>query len=348
MRKSIASAIEIYFSAAVAFIAFGVPFNGWSLVAVIIMSYGIWLYSAASKEAAPSLVPRCGGGGAQYDVVPSSEAAAAGEDAPPPSSPARRSRKALLGLDTPTKATIFVAYIALWCAIRGLVFQAKNHSGVAFDNNLMVLLVAILKLAIAIAMYVGMGDGDLGDLKRDVARNPWLFAKFAVPGLLYALSDTVLFAVMHYIDSLTYMIVMQGRLLTTGLIWQLAFHQPLSREKWVALAAITVAVIVKEVLGPHFESAAEQNGEESRTQSTLLGYALCLVNIVAATGAGVYCELLIKTSGKPPAKRKGSSPEKDKASDGSRQEEEDTDNERWPHPRESLGLSSDSEKELKV
>ena len=86
-------------------------------------------------------------------------------------------------------------------------------------------------------------------------------------------------------------------------------------------------MLVKEVLGPRFESASG-HGEAT---STLLGYILCLVNILSATAAGVYCEMLIKTSGTPDRAKEKDTP---RATD-SRENVELT-----PHARTGMGGSS--------
>ena len=86
----------------------------------------------------------------------------------------------------------------------------------------------------------------------------------------------------------TYNVLMQLRIVITGVIYQQAFAKRLNRYQWAALVLISLGCMVKE-------SAKLTSGEGLRANQA--AWLLLLCQMLASVFAGVYNEVLLKGDG---------------------------------------------------
>ena len=183
-----------------------------------------------------------------------------------------------LGLDTPLKQSIFAAYVFLWVASALLVYASKQSGAPPYNATSVVVLTELAKLGLALALY-RYYDGTWLQLGRGTVAAWRLLLKYTVPAGLYAVYNNLMYINLTNFDPGTYTLMMQLRILFTGLLYQalfsrcaprdaprthtrrergarpappphsLAIHSrrsTLNRNQWVALVLIAFGCIAKE------------------------------------------------------------------------------------------------------
>ena len=210
-----------------------------------------------------------------------------------------------LGLDTPKKVVIFVGYIFLWCWIRAYIYYSTHDEDFKpYDRAAVVTAVSVCKLTLAIGFFL-VADGTASDLVRQCKENGSLFAKYMVLAMLYAAYDNLSLVGLSLLSPYSYQIIMQLRLVTTAILWQLLFRKPLGHLQWIAMIVISAAVAIfnlNEGQSGATDSSIETETEgENNVASVVTGLALrtagilvSLTQISCAVLAGIFCEYLLK------------------------------------------------------
>eukprot|EP00996_Jenningsia_fusiforme_P001131 NODE_2032_length_1318_cov_31.371158_g1847_i0.p1 GENE.NODE_2032_length_1318_cov_31.371158_g1847_i0~~NODE_2032_length_1318_cov_31.371158_g1847_i0.p1 ORF type:complete len:347 (+),score=65.67 NODE_2032_length_1318_cov_31.371158_g1847_i0:56-1096(+) len=198
---------------------------------------------------------------------------------------------ALLGLDTPARRTVFLLYMGLWCALRLIVYGSK-HSSSAPDYNATSLLIftCLAKLIMATGLFL-QSDGTPSELIGQFQQHGQLFLRYALPSLAYVIYDNLTFVNLAMFDPVTYVILMQMRLVATGVMWSVFFGRPLTRQQWIALFCITSGCMVKEggrVLHTGW------TGSNMTVMAWAFGILSVLLQITCGVFASVFNEILLK------------------------------------------------------
>jgi len=179
---------------------------------------------------------------------------------------------------------IFVVYVLLWVMSHLLIYASKLAGAPPFNATSVVLLTEAVKLLMALGMYLRF-DGGLHQLARTIAATVPLLLKYSVPALLYCAYNNLVYVNLAAFDPGTYNVLMQLRLVLTGVIYQRAFAKRLNRNQWVAIVLITLGCMLKES-GKMADSA---NFSANRS-----AWLLLLAQMLASVCAGVYNEILLK------------------------------------------------------
>ena len=134
-----------------------------------------------------------------------------------------------LGLDTPLKQSIFAAYVFLWVASRS---SCRVEAGGAPPDNAtsVVVLTELAKLGLALALY-RYYDGTWLQLGRGTVAAWRLLLKYTVPAGLYAVYNNLMYINLTNFDPGTYTLMMQLRILFTGLLYQALFSRCAPRAR---------------------------------------------------------------------------------------------------------------------
>lgn len=151
----------------------------------------------------------------------------------------------LLGLDTPLKQGIFAVYVLLWVSLYLLIYGSQLAGAPEYNKTLVVLLTELAKLCLACGLYLRF-DGGTSDLIRAVVGSVPLLLRYTVPALLYCVYNNLVYLNLQAFDPGTYNVLMQTRIILTGLVWQALFAKRLNRNQWVAIASIGIGCMVKE------------------------------------------------------------------------------------------------------
>lgn len=205
-----------------------------------------------------------------------------------------------LGLETPQQRGIFVTYMGLWVSY-GLLNELAKRRGVAFNSTAAVVLQSLLKLALASALFLrhdvsaSSVPAKLRALMDQTRAHRSLLLLYLIPAGLYALYDVLSYVNLRQFDAPTYFLLLQFRLVVTGLLHQLVFARRLNRNQWLALLVTTAGCAIK-TLGSTSSAASTSSTEGP----SLVAYASLMVQMLASTFAGVYNELLLKKQAKIP------------------------------------------------
>ena len=134
-----------------------------------------------------------------------------------------------LGLDSPLKQSIFAAYVFLWVASALLVYASKQSGAPPYNATSVVVLTELAKLGLALALY-RYYDGTWLQLGRGTVAAWWLLLKYMVPAGLYAVYNNLMYINLTNFDPGTYTLMMQLRILFTGLLYQALFARCAARR----------------------------------------------------------------------------------------------------------------------
>lgn len=138
----------------------------------------------------------------------------------------------MLGLDTLLKQAIFGLYVLLWVSCHLLVYHSK-HNSPAYNSTSVVLITEIVKLIMAACLYLSY-DGGPSVLIRSATASLPLLAKYSIPALLYCIYNNLVYMNLTFFDPGTYNVLMQLRIIMTGLLYQV--YRRTSRTHTVAVS----------------------------------------------------------------------------------------------------------------
>ena len=198
--------------------------------------------------------------------------------------PASSHAMSVLGLDSPLKRCIFVGYVLLWVSSHLLIYASKRAGAPDFNATSVVLLTELIKLIMATSFYVTY-DGSLAQMVQATRDSVPLLLKYAVPALLYCVYNNLVYINLSTFDPGTYNVLMQARIVMTGVLYQVLFTKRLSRNQWLGIVLITLGCMCKE---------ADKLTSSASLSASVRAWLLLLAQLLASVFAGVYTELLLK------------------------------------------------------
>ncbi|XP_076463736.1 UDP-galactose transporter senju-like isoform X2 [Babylonia areolata] len=217
---------------------------------------------------------------------------------------------ALISADLfPTKLSfiIFISYMGLFINQGILVTASKSKdNSYSYSTVLVVLLTECLKLLAAVGLY--LKDHTVKEFTAEFLKNRKVFMLYFIPAGLYCLYNNLQFANLANYDPTTYFLLLQFRVVVTGVVFQVLFQKQLSRIQWASVFLLTVGCIIKEVnhSARTTATAAAEGGADGAAAATdpsgLLAYLdfhllLIMLQVFCSCFAGVYNEYLLKDTG---------------------------------------------------
>uniref|UniRef100_A0A5B7BCY4 Putative CMP-sialic acid transporter 1-like isoform X1 n=1 Tax=Davidia involucrata TaxID=16924 RepID=A0A5B7BCY4_DAVIN len=111
---------------------------------------------------------------------------------------------------------------------------------------------------------------------------------FPIPSLIYLIHNNVQFATLIYVDTSTYQIMGNLKIVTTGILFRLFLRRKLSNLQWMAIFLLAVGTTTSQVKGCGEPSC------DSLFSSPIQGYMLGILSACLSALAGVYTEFLMK------------------------------------------------------
>lgn len=116
--------------------------------------------------------------------------------------------------------------------------------------------------------------------------------KYFVPSFLYCLYNNLTFVNLSSYDPTTYFLLLQFRVVVTGIVFQILFKKILSRIQWLSLLLLTLGCIIKQVGYSKFSKTAKTEFDLWDYLNT--SFLLILVQVFSSCLAGVYNEYILK------------------------------------------------------
>ncbi|XP_070509195.1 UDP-galactose transporter senju [Chironomus tepperi] len=205
---------------------------------------------------------------------------------------------------TRTSVFIFIAYMSLFVAqgIFVTASQEKNNS-YKYDTVTLVLLTEALKLIVSCILYCR--ENTAQSLVTNVIKGSNVLMLYLVPAALYCLYNNLAFHNLSVFDPTTYYLLLQFRVVITGILFQIIFKKYLSRKQWISLILLTLGCMIKQV---NFGDQAISNGSKNEQDEAIIskntvGFDLSinavfiLIQTICSCLAGVYNEYLLKNTG---------------------------------------------------
>ncbi|CAL1386463.1 unnamed protein product [Linum trigynum] len=111
---------------------------------------------------------------------------------------------------------------------------------------------------------------------------------YPIPSIIYLIHNNVQFATLTYVDTSTYQIMGNLKIVTTGILFRLFLKRKLSNLQWMAIILLAVGTTTSQVKGCGAASC------ESLFSAPIPGYMLGALSACLSALAGVYTEFLMK------------------------------------------------------
>jgi solute carrier family 35 (UDP-sugar transporter), member A1/2/3 len=191
-----------------------------------------------------------------------------------------------------------------WVALIALVFQnsglavVMRYTFVATDakrylTSTAVVNAEIMKFVISVcASFVIDGKMDLETFKKEahtvlvVNSNDWF--KLMVPAVLYTLQNSLQYFSMSLLSAPVFQVMYQMKIITTAFFSVLILARQLSTLQWVSIVALAAGVAIVQL--------SQSSGNAEERSNSILGLISVLCACMTSGFAGVYFEMVLKSS----------------------------------------------------
>ncbi|KAI4321155.1 hypothetical protein MLD38_034573 [Melastoma candidum] len=111
---------------------------------------------------------------------------------------------------------------------------------------------------------------------------------FPIPSVIYLVHNNVQFATLTYVDTSTYQIMGNLKIVTTGILFRIFLRRKLSTLQWMAIVLLAVGTTTSQIKGCGEASC------DSLFSAPIQGYLLGILSACLSALAGVYTEFLMK------------------------------------------------------
>ena len=179
---------------------------------------------------------------------------------------------------------MFVLYVLMW-SVQGLLVHHLQRTGIPTVSPVMIVtLQELIKLLVSVILYKKEG-GSGNEFVSNMARG----LVYIAPAGLYAVYNNLTFLGLSLFDPSRYFVLMQFRIVATGLLYTWCFPRgssKLTNRKWIGLILIMVGAMLRETQSLLLESVM--------SSGTLVGYGVVGCQIGLSSLAGVANERLLK------------------------------------------------------
>ncbi|XP_054715721.1 UDP-galactose transporter senju-like [Uloborus diversus] len=207
--------------------------------------------------------------------------------------------KLILSEVFPTKlsAAVFIAYMVLYVNQGVFVTASKEaNSKYSYNTVTVVMMIELIKLFVSSSIFIK--EFSLLKLFQDILIHVKVMMLYFVPAFLYSLYNNLTFINLSVFDPTTYYLLLQLRVVVTGVVFQVLFKKQLSRKQWISLLLLTVGCIVKQMhTKPSMPSEKDSEGNETSSHAAYFYFLLVLIQVFCSCFAGVYNEYLLKDTG---------------------------------------------------
>ncbi|GAV63543.1 Nuc_sug_transp domain-containing protein [Cephalotus follicularis] len=166
-----------------------------------------------------------------------------------------------------------------------LTTLSQSNGGYNYDYATVPFLAEVFKLAVSTVL-----------LWRECKASPstrmtteWKSVRlYLIPSVIYLIHNNVQFATLTYVDTSTYQIMGNLKIVTTGILFRLFLKRKLSNLQWMAIILLAVGTTTSQVKGCGEASC------DSLFSAPIQGYMLGILSACLSALAGVYTEFLMK------------------------------------------------------
>lgn len=180
---------------------------------------------------------------------------------------------------------LFALHIGLWTLWTLLIRGSRpdDSDSYAYDAVTVVLLTETVKFILSIVFHFGPLDPNQWLQEATTITQQWnMGVYFAVPAFIYTLYNSLFFLNLVYFDPVSYRVLINMRILWSGVLFQIFFNKQLGARKWFALTLLMIGCAINQI-------------GEGFTFETNLWYLFTITfQSFTSSFGGVYSEVLLK------------------------------------------------------
>ncbi|XP_015601185.1 UDP-galactose transporter senju [Cephus cinctus] len=142
-------------------------------------------------------------------------------------------------------AVIFISYMALFVNQGIIVTWSQNDKKYEYNTITVVLMTEVLKLIVSIIFYCR--ENTILQLFKEIQKYKDVLILYMVPAFLYCLYNNLAFINLAAFDPTTYYLLLQLRVVMTGIVFQVIFKKYLSTMQWISLLLLTLGCMIKHL-----------------------------------------------------------------------------------------------------
>lgn len=177
------------------------------------------------------------------------------------------------------------AALTIFTSSQGILTTLSQTGGkYLYDYGTVPFLAELLKLVVSIFMI-------WREERASGIRNTldWKTVRlYPIPSLIYLIHNNVQFATLTFVDTSTYQIMGNLKIVTTGILFRVFLKRRLSNLQWMAIVLLTVGTTTSQIKG------CGEGNCGSLFSSRYEGYFLGIISAFLSALAGVYTEFLMK------------------------------------------------------
>lgn len=128
-------------------------------------------------------------------------------------------------------------------------------------------------------------------MRRNLVENYVDTLKVCVPSFIYLIQNNCLYVAAEHLDTATYQITYQLKILTTAIFAVIILKRSLIKTQWLSLLILIIGVAMVQL-----SDAKESNVATSAHQNKFFGFCVALFACVLSGLAGIYFEKILKGS----------------------------------------------------
>lgn len=166
-----------------------------------------------------------------------------------------------------------------------LTTLSQSNGGYKYDYATVPFLAEVFKLVVSsILLWREIGTSTSVRMTTD-----WKSVRlFPIPSVIYLIHNNVQFATLTYVDTSTYQIMGNLKIVTTGILFRLFLQRKLSNLQWMGIILLAIGTTTSQVKGCGEPSC------DSLFSAPIPGYMLGVLSACLSALAGVYTEFLMK------------------------------------------------------
>ena len=114
------------------------------------------------------------------------------------------------------------------------------------------------------------------------------WSRLAVPSVLYTIQNSLQYTAMSNLSAPVFQVCYQMKIITTALFSVVLLNRHISSLQWGSVVALTVGVALVQI--------SQQNGGNDERSNSMLGLMAVVVGCLTSGFAGVYFEMVLKSS----------------------------------------------------
>lgn len=204
---------------------------------------------------------------------------------------------------TKWSVVVFVSYMVL-CINQGLLVTASQSSTSTYNYNTVtaVLIAEVIKLIVSSGLF--FKDNPVFSLVGEIRKNARVMVLYFFPAFMYCLYNNLAFVNLSAFDPTTYYLLLQFRVVVTGIVFQILFRRQLSQKQWFSLILLTLGCMIKQIDFSHYSYHQSRIVNETTTNASSkfhftwnINIFLIFIQTLCSCVAGVYNESLLKGAG---------------------------------------------------